>query len=257
MLRQFKIFSAFFFIIIAGLLFGKDLLNNSLYFHSLKDAELRYSMTSIEEKPTEQSNPVNESASVPGIRKPGLGIMMSVAIPGAGQMYAGSWIKGAILLGLEVALWISHGQYIREGQDLEDSYHNYADTHWSEERWRDSIQPDDPATHSLPPIKTQQYYEMIGKYHQFKRGWDDYDEIYDPGLSPRRDYYEGLRYKSNIEFKNASYCAMVVLANHILSAFDAAFTIRSVNRKIEAKIGMDLKMKEDILIPRCQFSLAW
>lgn len=29
-------------------------------------------------------------------------------------------------------------------------------------------------SHQLPSSKTQQYYEMIGKYEQFKAGWDDY-----------------------------------------------------------------------------------
>lgn len=30
-------------------------------------------------------------------------------------------------------------------------------------------------THNLPSTKTQQYYEMIGKYHQFACGWNDFD----------------------------------------------------------------------------------
>lgn len=30
-------------------------------------------------------------------------------------------------------------------------------------------------THNLPTEKTQQYYEMVGKYHQFSCGWSDYD----------------------------------------------------------------------------------
>ncbi|MDA3884345.1 MAG: Ig-like domain-containing protein [Candidatus Delongbacteria bacterium] len=29
--------------------------------------------------------------------------------------------------------------------------------------------------HNLPTVKTPQYYEMVGRYHQFSCGWSDYD----------------------------------------------------------------------------------
>jgi hypothetical protein len=33
----------------------------------------------------------------------------------------------------------------------------------------------DQFTHNLPETKTQQYYEMVGKYHQFACGWNDFN----------------------------------------------------------------------------------
>ena len=46
-------------------------------------------------------------------------------------------------------------------------------------------------THHLPATKTQQYYEMIGKYDQFRYGWSDTDYLigkYDSAL--RTQYLE-------------------------------------------------------------------
>jgi hypothetical protein len=44
-------------------------------------------------------------------------------------------------------------------------------------------------SHHLPDTKTEQYYEMIGKYDQFRWGWDDYSD-YDKGSVHREEYLE-------------------------------------------------------------------
>jgi hypothetical protein len=44
-------------------------------------------------------------------------------------------------------------------------------------------------THHLPATKTQQYYEMIGKYDQFRYGWSDTDYLIGKDNSPLRKQY--------------------------------------------------------------------
>ncbi len=48
-------------------------------------------------------------------------------------------------------------------------------------------------SHHLPDSKTQQYYEMIGKYEQFSRGWDDYSDF----TSQHRSDYLECRHKAS------------------------------------------------------------
>lgn len=119
-------------------------------------------------------------------------------------------------------------------------------------------------THNLPETKTQQYYEMIGKYHQFSCGWNDftgYDYNTDgtvvmvqdsvrssdgtyvvlerPKLkdgafdytengyySPQVDFYEDLRAKTNEAYEMGQNFLMVTLLNHVASAFDASYVIK-------------------------------
>ncbi len=75
--------------------------------------------------------------------------------------------------------------------DLSECY-EFADAHWSKDEYTqwlidslgitsDTMRYFDPVkqewtylTHHLPDTKTQQYYEMIGEYDQFRWGWDDY-----------------------------------------------------------------------------------
>ncbi len=91
-------------------------------------------------------------------------------------------------------------------------------------------------SHQLPSSKTQQYYEMIGKYpHQFGASWDDanFNTTYSgpDNITSRNDYYTEMREDSNRLYNVAQYALMAVLVNHVISAVDAGFTTRSYNRR--------------------------
>jgi hypothetical protein len=195
----------------------------------------------------ENSNVPESAASVHGRKNPAVGILLSAVVPGAGEIYSGSWIKGAV-------------QFENKGKDWEDIFHAYADEHWNEETWISwkTQLGEDPyeGTHTLPSTKTQQYYEMIGKYDQFMEGWDDWVQG-GPSLTPHRDHYETLRDNSNKELIKASYCAMIALANHVISAFDASWSVRRHNRKIESKTRIGLQKVHDEYVPMLSMDLSW
>lgn len=185
-----------------------------------------------------------------------LGILFSAALPGTGQMYARSWVKGAVFLAAEIALWMGNHKWNNEGEDWENRFHAFVDeeAHWSYDRWIGHYNPaTDPSTHHLPMdedgniIKTQQYYEMIGKYDQFKQGWDDW-VAGGPDLTPHRDEYETLRDDSNRAFKKASYCTMAILGNHLISALDAALTIKRVNARAQMSMTFTPGIQEPVLL---------
>ena len=141
--------------------------------------------------------------------------ILSAVLPGAGEVYAGSYWKAALFAGLEVAFWSAQYVYTGKGDDEDKRMRSFGDEHWSEQvywsnvyrqaeaqdKWGGSVLIPDGNdilseqdildnisslrsmeseigyTHSLPTTKTQQYYEMIYKYlHQFGVGWDDVAE---------------------------------------------------------------------------------
>jgi hypothetical protein len=188
-----------------------------------------------------------------------IGILSSLAVPGSGEFYSKSWVKGAVFLGVEVALWIGYWQYSEKGQIFEDDFHAYADAHWSEEDWLDWMlnNPEfGDTTHTLPDTKTQQYYEMIGKYDQFKAGWDDYLDS-GPDLTPNRNHYEWLRDKSNELFIKASYCTMLALGNRLLSVLDTAITIGRYNREIQGGVRMSMRRVHNDWVPFLALQVQW
>ena len=91
-------------------------------------------------------------------------------------------------------------------------------------------------SHRLPGSKTQQYYEMIGKYPvQFGNAWidADFDRNYrgPNNITAKNDSYMTMREDSNRLYDVAQYGLMVVLINHVASAIDAGFTARKYNRR--------------------------
>ncbi|MCK5147872.1 hypothetical protein KAR48_14030 [bacterium] len=193
----------------------------------------------------------------------GLSILFSTAVPGAGQLYTGSWIKGIVFLAAEVALWTGSSKWNTEGQDLEDQFHDYVDidNHWNYDKWHENYNSGtDPSTHHLPRdengdiVKTQQYYEMIGKYNQFKQGWSDWTAG-GPDLTPRRDHYETMRYNSNRAFIKASYCTMAILGNHLISALDAVLTYKRINARARMNMAFTPVINEPVICTG--LALSW
>jgi hypothetical protein len=201
-------------------------------------------------------------------KSPKRAFVYSLLIPGWGQKYAGSHaIKPLFFLAAEAGLWMGYFMYHNDGNKKTDEYEAFADLHWALGRVIDpeivdtaNVDPRqsytgwlaevyhvndddelDSLTHHVPDVKNQQYYEMIGKYDQFRAGWDDYwldREKYDKQdsegnfiyASPNRETYENMRKKANDLLDRANKFIIVSLVNHIASAIDAAFSAKRYNR---------------------------
>lgn len=212
-----------------------------LTFDDQKSAELVSIMSmsatgSLLAQNSEGTEVVDSAKVVPFeiIKKPGRALLFSAIIPGTGEIYAESYIVGASLIAVEAALWVFYSKFHSKGKDLETEFEAFANAHWREDAYKDWIErnPETSITHELPETKTQQYYEMIGKYHQFYAGWDDSEGYVYNGaeISPNRKKYMDMREDSNIQLKNATTMASVAMLNHILSAVNAAWTTYRYNK---------------------------
>jgi len=193
----------------------------------------------------------------------------SLLLPGAGEYYAESKTKTAVFLGMEAAFWFGYFYYHNKAQDKENEFKDYADQNWSEDEYltwlstycTGATSDRDPCvrgsdttywTEHLPDTKNQQYYEMVGKYDQFNAGWTDASNMDD--ISRFRESYMDMRYDSNKLFDKAKYATMAALANHLLSAFDAAWTAKKYNQKADRFAQIDFKVRvidyEDELVPK-------
>jgi len=230
------------------------------------------------------SSVVTGSAESPELKSPGKAFFYSLAVPGLGQYYYGSKVKPVLFLSAEVASWIFYFKWHGQGDDLTDEYEAFNRAHWFQKRYEDqlrwtydeeirdaydldpmadldTIAIDDKdidvgeMTHDLPDERSQQYYEMTGKYDQFVWGWDDaelngdtlygdvyYDSAHAPPTikdeastphSDNRDEYEGMRNDANNKYDRATRMIFVSIANRLISAFEAYFVTKSRNNKIK------------------------
>lgn len=250
-------------------------------------------------------------ANQPAKKNVGRGVMFSLVIPGAGQLYSGSWLRAVPWFAVEVAAWVFFSSYNADGNDKTDEFEAYAGPHrntdpeaghfnydaymlreyqiatnpslneqqtaytfgfdaWKSESWdeRGSYLPP-PYGHNINTLDIQQYYEMIGKYDtQFGYGWIDTYSLTGPingdngdiwsqtsgddpatigfdGNSPFFYIYRDMRGDANKSLENANVMMEIVLANHVLSALDAAFAIRSFNRRLDKNALGDLRFHYD------------
>lgn len=108
-------------------------------------------------------------------------------------------------------------------------------------------------SHTLPDFGSQQYYELIAKYFQYQAGWKDYNDFHDSlghtnGMFNQRYFidrngeyasplfWEGVRLAQmfNDDFRTGRNFRLLLIANHVFSAFDAYFTVKLKQNRFEA-----------------------
>ena len=225
---------------------------------------------------------LNTAPAKPPERSAGKAMLFSAVIPGAGQFYNKSWLKGLAFIGIEAGAIAINAIYTQRGNEQEDVFERYADAHWSEEEYWDSIfamcQRDqhsaayncrrddlkslrrwerDHFSHFLPEEKNQTYYENIGKYDQFNFGWDD-TNVELGRDSANREAYTKMRKKANDQFKIATYGASAILINHVFSMFEAAYSTYRFNREqAKATMGLEMQRYHDELLPALSLRMSW
>lgn len=192
-------------------------------------------------------------------RSPSKAFLYSMMIPGGGQIYNHSGVKAGLFMAVEVVSWVDWIVNQQQGQKKTDEYNVFADREWSAERYTNwlietygivsdtsEFMRNDSAmrfTHHLPTTKTQQYYEMIGKYDQFRYGWSDTDYLIGKDSSALRRVYLNDRATANSYFTKAKTGAIIAIANHLLSAFDAALSAKRFNKRQDTFSQLTLRAR--------------
>ncbi len=196
-------------------------------------------------------------------KSPAKAFLLSLAVPGAGEYYNGQKIKAGTFLAIDALLWTGYFIYQSKGSNKENEYQAFANDNYT---WQNYIiawdqlpeEDQDKFSHRMPwdagsnrPNFNHEYYENVGKYDQFQVGWDDIDyspwDIRDSTVagkivSPLRSEYLDMRKQANDYFSNATTAVMISIANHLVSAFDAAIGAKRYN-KGGKQYSLNLKTK--------------
>ena len=278
--------------------FGQD---QALFNYNQEAFDLTQKYTAFSQGAGDADDAGGVSAMGSERKSPGKALMLSAIMPGAGELYAGSPLKAILFFGIEVGSWAGVAIYQADGKDKEDLFEKYADTHWSKgdywqwleslDNWVDpsgipktwnpdlggdfypqsvynTFEDDNGFTHNLPLTKTQQYYEMIGKYiTQFGPGWDDVpdplnyttgtENFYFSGESPNSRDYMDMRYESNQALDKSALFFQIVMLNHVVSALDAGFTVRAMNKKLDTAFQFAPYQYYDEHIAMGQITVNW
>jgi len=196
--------------------------------------------------------------------------LMSLVVPGTGEIYAGDYLKAGIFMAVEAAVITTALIYDKKGDDQTDKFEGYADENWSVVKYAkwlnthrnaqiaiDETTPglkpwervdwnqlhiyESEFSHKLPNHGDQQYYELIGKYQQYSGGWNDFDPN-DPefhNLSPNFLFYSSMRGEANDLYNIASKAVIGLYINHFLSMLDAAWSVINYNKDIAMNVRFE------------------
>lgn len=95
-------------------------------------------------------------------------------------------------------------------------------------------------SHVLPAYGSQQYYELVAKYYQFQAGWSDYNTnqflIGRAGGTASPLFFDGAdrAQRFNDDFRTSRHFMILLISNHLISAFDAYFTFSVKQNRLEA-----------------------
>ena len=248
---------------VSAFTFGQDEMNDQIQFTGSLHADSKIIMNSYSEL---QSKPMADD--MPTKKSPVLAGVLSAIIPGAGQIYNEDYWVAAAFVVVEAALVTTAIVYDNKGDDQTEYYEGYADENWSVVRYAEwlneyqnaeiDIDYDTPGlqpwervnwnelnsyetgSHKLAPYGEQQYYEMIGKYHQFSAGWNDYTGGPNNALiSPNFEYYSIQRGEANDYYNTASTAIVGIYINHLLAAAEAVWGAARFNNNLTVNLRVE------------------
>lgn len=238
--------------------------------------------------------PAAAGAEGPSPRK---AFVLSLLVPGLGQVYGSGWdvaswpAARAVGYGaFETVAWLRQQDNLGRGLDRQTEYRAYADANWHWKEYACTVLydgegaiEDDPfvlgdggeADHYFDTeAEYLEFYEDIHKLQKWICGWDDYDD--DPGdgdgvrfynspsdeandlwSTPMQRHYRSMRQEQNERMSTADHWLYAIVANHLVSAFDAYFTARRTSGRGDVSMLPALRIGETMVGDGPRVALAW
>jgi len=202
-------------------------------------------------------------------------VVLSAILPGMGELYLYGGSRNVSVLArvpffLAAEGYFWHGYYHnhKKGKDYKQYYMDYADQHWSLDRFLiqhpccDNLggctDYEDYNEHcqgefnyflyTPRDVDEEEYYENIGKYNAFVYGWDDWNDQPDY-WTPHRSYYWELRKRSDYYLLKGDNNLMYLLVNRVVSMVDAGWIAYRINKGRDLDKGWSIDVKSISLTP--------
>jgi len=182
---------------------------------------------------------------VKGWKSPVTASGMSLALPGAGQLYAGSR-TGYVFLGVEAVAVAAFLKYRGDSQTKRDQYFGYvgdpnqSGSRFSFDRLAATVSPDELARLKAIYAKDpREFYDIVTTTDSYASGWDDPTV----GGSEARSTADGFRDDVNSLSQRSRLGLFVALTNHVVSTIDALHLARLNNLNLTQNLSLRFKLR--------------
>jgi hypothetical protein len=174
-----------------------------------------------------------------GQRSQSVAMLLSAAVPGAGQAYVDGVPNGIWFFLVEAAAWTTGALLRTSGEQAREDAATYAGvpadsaSSWSFARWSAATGEDPAPLETLYSGDPEAFYDLIGNDDRALQGWSG-----DPAAT--RSGFVDLRATSDRRLHGARWSESVIWVNHVVSAFDAIRAARKHNQSLGGGVGLEL-----------------
>jgi hypothetical protein len=182
---------------------------------------------------------------VKGWKSPAMASGLSFAVPGAGQLYAGS-SRGYAFLGVEAVAVAAFLKYRVDTRDKRDQYFNYvgdpnqSGSRFSFDRLAATVSPEELARlKSIYAKDPREFYDIVTTTDTYSSGWDDPTV----GGAEARTTADSYRDDVNSLSNRSRLGLFVALTNHVVSTIDALHLARLNNVALTQNLSLRIRMR--------------
>ena len=193
-----------------------------------------------------------------GTKNPMVAVLMSVVLPGWGELYTGHTARAKGFMAAEAAIWLSYAGLTIQGNLREDDYKDYARAfagvsldgdggYWDDvsdfmrsegiASYNESIRRD---ARSLFPddLDAQEEYFLENGYFG--------GQAWEWGSEERFEEFRRIKHSASVSFRSAFFMSGLAVLNRAISAIDSAWMARRHNRGIAGEPTVRVSVSPDM-----------
>jgi hypothetical protein len=215
--------------------FSREVTNHLKFVKSTEGRQFLY-VQNLQNEKEKGSLWEDEFQKTSGRKSATKAMLLSLLLPGAGELYAGNKTHSRIFLGIEGSIWGSFFAFRTYGSWKKRDYKGYSALHAG-------VDLDGKNDNFFEDIT---YYDKRDEYNQFARLYNGDQAI----IYPENDFwnwewdsqdskgrYRELRNQSKSAYRRALYMVGLAALNRVVSVLDAVRSVKKFNRKLGSEFS--------------------
>jgi hypothetical protein len=197
----------------------------------------------VGKKATDSMGPEPEYGyvDVPGWISPGKASALSMALPGAGQLYAGS-NRGFVFLGVEAVAVLAYVKYRNDSHGKRDQYFSFVgdpnqpSSRFAFERLAATVSAEELAhLQEIYARDPREFYDLVSTNDAYAGGWTD--------ATGERSTAQAYIDEVNSLGRKSKVGLIAAITNHLVSTVDALHLARISNLALRENLSLKLKIR--------------